>query len=157
MTDADIDTVDALAKIIHPKFPEEREVFQEKSSLYPKGCFMCEEDGKCVGYAITHPWPYEAAPPLDEPLGSVPPDGDAYYFHDIALLEEFRGKGRGLKIIAQIKDEVRGAGYKTAGMVAVNMTMSTWAKVGFYVKDVPALREKVKAYEECAAYMQCDL
>jgi len=45
------------------------------------------------GYAVSHPIRRGQPLALDTLLGAIPADADAYYIHDVVVLQEMRGRG----------------------------------------------------------------
>jgi acetyltransferase (GNAT) family protein len=82
----DLPEVDRIADAVHTDLPERLEIFLEKFRLFPEGCFALEQDGKLVGYGISHPWTLNEIPPLDSfyPIQCL-------YLHDVAIIPEARG------------------------------------------------------------------
>ena len=150
----DLPAISRLADQIHTNHPEDPEIFAERFRLYPPGCFVCEPTGHIVGYAITHPWPTDSAPPLNSQLGHIPEASDTYYVHDIALLAAARGRGRASEIVFILKQQAAALSFRTISLVAVNRSAPFWEAQGFRVKDVPSLRDKLLSYGADAVYMQ---
>lgn len=150
----DLSAISRVADEIHTQHPEDPEVFTERLRLYPQGCFVCEEAGDLVGYAISHPWVQGSVPALNSRLGRIPEASDTYYVHDIALLSSARGRGLGAEIVRNLKRQAAALGLRTISLVAVNRSAAFWQALGFRVKDVPGLREKLLSYGADAVYMQ---
>jgi len=157
MNVADLSAINTLSDQIHLNYPEDPEVFEERFRLYPAGCFMCRRQGEYVGYAITHPWMRESAPALNSFLGKLPDHPDTYYLHDIALRPDIQRTGLGQEVAALIKKHAQQRGFPVLSLVAVNNSTEFWRRQGFEVRDVPALREKLRSYDDAAVYMECPL
>lgn len=84
-TPADIDLMFDLSEIVHPDFPEDKEVFLNRMALYPDGTYILVDtehtpgadpsspwDHPSVGYSVSHPWPARSAPPLDTLFDTIP-------------------------------------------------------------------------------------
>jgi hypothetical protein len=99
MLASDISAAHALSGIVHPGFPEDRAVFEERLRLYPAGCYVLASDDTLKGYALSHPYVTDCAPALNTLLGALPENCDTYYFHDIAILPEARGGQAGKAIV----------------------------------------------------------
>jgi GNAT superfamily N-acetyltransferase len=153
MTNADLDAVERIASIVHPGFFERREVLAEKQQLYPSGAWVCENEGKALGYFLTHPWHRDAIPALDTTLEMIPRDADTYYCHDLALLPEARGSGATRAAVETALAHAASAGFRTASLVAVNGSQTFWQRHGFAAVDAPHLAEELAAYEPGARYM----
>ena len=153
MTEADLDAVERIAGIVHPKFFERREVLAEKQRLYPEGAWLCEADGTASGYLFTHPWYPNAIPALDAMLETIPRDARTYYFHDLALLPEARGSGAAGAAVATALAHAGSAGFRTASLVAVNGSQPFWQRQGFALADAPHFADKLAVYEPGARYM----
>jgi GNAT superfamily N-acetyltransferase len=157
MSPDDLAQVQVLADTIHVGHPEEPEVLAERQRLYPQGCFMLVEDGRAIGYALTHPSRFAEPPPLNRLLGAVPSPATTYYIHDVALLPEARGKGYAAQITSLLVTHAREAGFTNLSLVAVNKSQVFWEKAGFRVIAVPGLGAKLASYGPDAALMVRDV
>lgn len=157
MTPQDLTQVQALADAIHVSHPEDPEVLAERQRLYPQGCFMLVEDGRVIGYALTHPWRFAEPPPLNRLLGAIPSPATTYYIHDVALLPEARGKGYAAQITDRLLTHARESGFDNLSLVAVNKSQVFWEKAGFRVIAVPDLGAKLASYGPDAALMVRDV
>jgi GNAT superfamily N-acetyltransferase len=157
MNPGDLAQVQVLADTIHVGHPEEPEVLAERQRLYPQGCFMLVEDGRAIGYALTHPWRFAEPPPLNRLLGAIPSPATTYYIHDVALLPEARGKGYAAQITNLLVTHAREAGFTDLSLVAVNKSQVFWEKAGFRVIAVPGLEAKLASYGPDAALMVRDV
>src|SRR5262245_57988445 len=53
----DMAAIHRLSERVHPDYPEDEAVFDEKLALFPFGCLTLDsEDGRLVGYCFSHPW-----------------------------------------------------------------------------------------------------
>lgn len=154
MTPSDIAAAHALSEIVHPGYPEDRAVFEERQRLYPAGCFVLTSDTELFGYALSHPYVKDSAPALNSLLGALPPACDTYYLHDIAILPEARQGGAGNAVVALLKEHARKAGFDTISLVAVNNSAPFWRRHGFAVRDVEGMRGKLASYGDGSAYMR---
>ncbi|MCS6760078.1 MAG: GNAT family N-acetyltransferase, partial [Candidatus Devosia euplotis] len=64
LTALDLPTVEAIAALVHPDFPEDAAVFAERQWLYPDGTYLLELDGGAAGYVLSHPWHFKQLPAL---------------------------------------------------------------------------------------------
>ncbi|MBM6581348.1 GNAT family N-acetyltransferase [Microvirga sp. BT689] len=156
MTPQDLGQVQALADVIHVSHPEDPDVLAERQRLYPQGCLMLIEDGRSIGYALTHPWRSEP-PPLNRLLREIPACATTYYIHDVALLPEARGQGHAAQIVDRLTVHAREAGFGSLMLVAVNQSRSFWEKAGFRVIADPGLEAKIASYGPDAVLMMRDL
>ncbi|MCD6070436.1 MAG: family acetyltransferase [Microvirga sp.] len=157
MVPEDLAQVQILADAIHVSHPEDPEVLAERQRLYPQGCFMLVENGRAIGYALTHPWSFAEPPPLNRLLGAVPFPATTYYVHDVALLPEARGKGYAAQITSLLVNHAHDAGFDNLSLVAVNKSQIFWEKAGFRVIPVPGLEAKLASYGPDAALMVRDV
>lgn len=154
MWPADIDDVVAVAAVVHPGFPEAREVLAERLALHPDGCFMLEApDGNALGYLLSHPWRAGTLPPLDTLLGELPEPATSYHLHDIALLPAARGTGAAGAIVAEVIAHARATGVASMCLVAVNGSQGYWARHGFLAEAGAELAEALASYGPGARYM----
>ncbi len=157
MTAQDLAPVQILADTIHLAHPEDRQVFAERLRLYPQGCFALEEDGRLIGYALSHPWHFGAPPALNSLLRDIPSDATTYYVHDVALLPEARGKGYAAQAGERIARHAGSAGFSHLSLVAVNNSQAFWERLGFHATSVPGLEDKLLTYGPEAVLMVREL
>lgn len=131
MTVADLPDVTAISAAVHGRYAEPVEIYAERLSLYPSGCFVWADAGVVRGLLVSHPWRRGAPPALGAMLGSIPTDADRYYLHDIALLPETRGQGAGGAAVALVARIAASAGLADITLVAVNGADRFWAAQGF--------------------------
>ncbi len=155
MTAADLDRLLAIADIVHPAYPEDRSVFEERLALYPAGCRVAECRGEAIGYGVMHPGRLGVPPPLDTPLGELPPDADCLYLHDIALLPEARGTGLGAAVLDYAHGLAAREGWRWLALTSTPGARSYWDRVGFtpYRDGGPALTAKLESYGGGMSYM----
>jgi len=154
----DLDAVMAVAAVVHAGFYERREVFAERLSLYPQGCWIAQEPGvsaTVLGYAFLHPARLGQPPALDSLLHEIDAQADCLYLHDVALLPAARGAGLGRSLLQRLQALMALDGFTHAALVAVHGSAPYWRSGGFEaLSDVPpALREKLRSYDEHALYM----
>lgn len=131
MIAADLAAVIAIAEIVHVDYPESPEVFANRLALFPAGCFMAVEDGRVLGYGISHPGLVGDPPPLDTVLAALPGAADCLYVHDVALLGEARGRRLGAALAAELDGVARGHGFDRIALTAVNKSDGFWEGLGF--------------------------
>ena len=153
MTTLDLPSVEAIAAIAHPAFPEASSVFAERLRLYPDGARLFEFGGKPSGYILSHPWRLGELPALNALLGEIPADADTSYIHDLALLNPARGTGAAAMIVGDMLRHARAAGFATISLVAVNGSLPFWYKHGFRAVAAPHLVDKLQSYEPAARLM----
>lgn len=155
MTAADLDRILTIADIVHPDYPEERGVFEERLALYAAGCRVAECRGTVIGYGVMHPGRLGVPPPLDTPLGSLPADADCLYLHDIALLPEARGTGLGAAVLGYAHGLAAREGWRWLALTSTPGARSYWDRVGFapYADGGPALEAKLASYGAGMSYM----
>ncbi|MCO5129083.1 MAG: GNAT family N-acetyltransferase [Xanthobacteraceae bacterium] len=158
MAAADLPGVLAVADRVHPAFPEDGAVFEERLRLYPAGCLAFSSGADVLGYAVSHPWRAFDPPALNARLGELSRRSDTYYIHDVALLPELRGSGAAALVVALLIARARKEGFATVSLVAVNGSAGFWAHHGFHdvaarkVVDA-ALARKLRGYDDAAAFM----
>ncbi|MFJ3058480.1 GNAT family N-acetyltransferase [Herbaspirillum sp. NPDC087042] len=157
MREEDLDEVMAVAAIVHAGFFEHREVFAERLSLYPQGCWIAQEEraAAVLGYAFLHPARLGQPPALDSLLHEIDAQADCLYLHDVALLPAARGAGLGRVLLQRLLALMQVEGLARAALVAVHGSAPYWRSCGFEaLPEVPAaLREKLRSYDEQALYM----
>ena len=153
MTIADIPEVDAIGEVVHPDFPEDIAVMENRQTLFPQGCFVAQGAEKPLGYAISHPSVIGEPAPLDTII-KLPENADCLFLHDIALSEDARGLGLGSQIVPLLKKAAKDAGFDRLGLVSVNNSLGFWKSQGFKVlMPDDKLKAKLETYGEDAAYM----
>jgi ribosomal protein S18 acetylase RimI-like enzyme len=158
MTQADLPGVNAIAAVVHPSYPEDVAIFQERLALYPEGCHvLAATGGTLAGYIVSHPWRDREPPPLNSLLGALPAQPSTYYIHDIALLPEARGAGAAKTITAILIDHARRAGFATVSLIAVNGSQPFWERAGFARIDDRRLAAKLTSYGGDACVMTSPL
>tara|TARA_R110002110_G_scaffold196772_1_gene406683 strand:+ start:561 stop:1070 length:510 start_codon:yes stop_codon:yes gene_type:complete len=158
MTAADIPTVDAIGEIVHPDFPEDIAVMENRFALFSTGCFVAEADGTIIGYAISHPSVIGRPAPLNHVLPALDAAADCLFLHDIALTEASRGLGFGRSLVPELTAVARRTGFTRLGLVSVNNSRPFWTAQGFAIftgDDV--LAAKLASYEADAHYMILDV
>lgn len=157
MTAQDLAQVQVLADVIHVDHPEDPQVFAERFRLYPQGCLALENEGRLLGYALTHPWHFGTPPALNSLLREIPSNATTYYLHDVALLPEARGKGYAAEAGERLVRHARDAGFDNVSLVAVNNSQAFWERLGFHATGVPGLEAKLLTYGPDAVLMRQDL
>lgn len=159
MTHDDIDHVDQIGRIVHPGFPEDIAVMQNRLALFPDGCFIADGEEARLGYAISHPSVVGKPAPLNTVLGALDPQADCLFLHDVALTEASRGLGLGRSLLDRLKAVAAQTGFCRLGLVSVNNSRAYWQAQGFgiYENGDEALAAKLASYESDAAYMTLDL
>ncbi len=153
MEAGDLASVSAVAKEVHPEFPEDDAVFLNRLVLHQNGSYVLENGSTIIGYAVTHPWKSFDIPALNTVLSALPEHPDTYYIHDIALLGAARGSGAAGKIISIVASHALESGFKTMSLVAVNGSSGFWEKQGFEVANRPDIEPKLKTYSDDACFM----
>lgn len=153
MGEDDLASVSAVAKDVHPDFPEDDAVFLNRLALHAKGAYVLEVENSVVGYAITHPWKNFDIPALNTVLPALPQQSGTYYIHDIALLDTARGTGAAGRIVSILARHAMELGFKTLSLVAVNGSSGFWQKQGFEIIEQPNLEPKLKTYSDDACFM----
>ncbi|HEY4205007.1 MAG TPA: GNAT family N-acetyltransferase [Xanthobacteraceae bacterium] len=149
----DLPGVLAVADEVHPAFPEDAAVFEERLRLYPAGCLAFSQGERVAGYVVSHPWHADDPPPLNRWLGTLPPQPATYYIHDIALLPELRGTGAAALAVALLLARAQKEKLATASLVAVNESGGFWARHGFRSVTDAVLASKLRGYGTAAAFM----
>jgi ribosomal protein S18 acetylase RimI-like enzyme len=158
MVAADLPGVLAVADSVHPTFPEDGVVFEERLRLYPIGCLAFSSGEDILGYAVSHPWRAYDPPALNAQLGELPRQPETYYIHDVALLPELRGTGAAALVVALLLARAQKEVLPSVSLVAVNNSVGFWERHGFLnvasQKIVNAtLARKLRGYDEAAAFM----
>ncbi|MBV9841529.1 MAG: GNAT family N-acetyltransferase [Sphingomonadaceae bacterium] len=156
LREADLEGVAAIAALTFPQHPEELACFAERLALSPAWCFGLQDGASSLlGYLIAYPWPLGSVPPLNALLGSLPPQADALFLHDLAIHPNAAGSGQGAKIVGHLASDAFNARFSDIALVAVNQTMAFWQGQGFRA-EAPAsnYRAKLASYGGGARYMR---
>ena len=154
---ADIQAISGIAEVVHPALPERPEVFAEKLSLFPSGCFVLVRHEKVVGYGLSHTWMLNNIPPLDSFLETTPGVANCLYVHDVAVLAEARGHGTAGLYVELMVDRARRLGIDFLALVSVYRTQPFWNRYGFEITNAPELGTKLRSYGPTANYMTRNL
>ncbi len=149
---SDLDAVMAVQAVAHGLLPERREVIADKLDRFGEGCLVLGDGGRVVGYGLAHPWRLDDAPALDTLLARAQAP-DCLFLHDVALLPEARGRGAARAFVRHAAETARAHGLASLALVSVYGTVPVWARLGFAVRDVPALAPKLAGYGADARYM----
>jgi len=155
MLPTDVAAAHALSDIVHPGYPEDRAVFEERLRLYPAGCYVLASGDGLNGYALSHPYVKDSAPALNTLLGALPDTCDTYYIHDVALLPDARQTGAASAIVALLKAQARKAGFDAICLIAVNNSAPFWERHGFVAREAEGMRGRLESYGDGAVYMHC--
>lgn len=150
----DLDGVLSIQTVVFPGFQEGRATFAERLQLYPDGFFVVEEEGTIKGYLVSYPFQRPNPPLLDTLIGSISPDCDAYYVHDLSLFPEMRGRGAAVAMVEAMTSVARKAKFSRMGLIAVGGADVFWSRFGFVPVVVTALEERLRAYGAEAVYME---
>lgn len=153
MTEADLPEVMAIAAVVHPDYPEDLAVFEERLRLSPDGCLLLEIEGAAEGYLVSHRWHHGQLPALNSLLGAIPDGATDWYIHDIALLPQARGSGAARQAVVHLVARATQAGCKRVALVAVNASAGFWEHHGFRAVHDAALARKLASYDDAARYM----
>ncbi len=132
MEEKDIPFVYELANRIHTGLHEDMDVFIERLSLSPEGCYVLQ-DKTIVGYCISHPYLKNESPTLNTLIQKLPETPDCWYIHDMAILPEYRGKGAATCLLAKIKHLAVKHGINEVSLTSVNNSESFWIHCGFSI------------------------
>ncbi|MCC7272285.1 MAG: GNAT family N-acetyltransferase [Alphaproteobacteria bacterium] len=152
----DLDTVERIAALVHPAYPESAAVPRERLALFAEGCFMAEDAAEtAVGYAVAHPGLLGAPPALDTLLGRLPEAADCLYLHDVAMLSLARRGGFGRALLGILGAAAARHGLRHLALVAVNNSAPYWRRHGFADRVDPdgALAADLASYGGDAAYL----
>ena len=157
MTAGDLTAVAELATRIHPDYPERPEVFSEKFSLFPYGCFTLADATAIYGYCFSHPWIVGAPPSLDTFLGGLPERPDGYFIHDLTVDSSVRRRNLAAKLVPDLMRIARGARFSLVTLVAVNDSALFWSRMGFRQTGDEATQATARAkYGFGAVHMEQD-
>jgi GNAT superfamily N-acetyltransferase len=158
MTAADIPVVDRIGELVHPNFPEDIAVMENRFALFPAGCFVADNEDEALGYAISHPAVVGRPAPLNHVLPALDPKANCLFLHDIALTPSSRGQGLGQSIVPMLTKVARAHRLHRIGLVSVNNSRAFWEAQGFRIHLGDAmLKAKLATYEKTAALMVLEI
>jgi hypothetical protein len=157
MAEGDLDGVLAVAAVVHPTYPERREVFAERLMLFPGGCHVLADGEDVLGYLVVHPWRAGMPVPLDTLLGGLPASEETRYLHDLALLPEARGGGHAARGVTRVVRDAYRDGAPSLSLVAIAGTRRFWESQGFAASEDPAMAVPLADYGDGALWMVRDL
>ena len=149
----DLVGIEKIANVIHPDLSEKPEIFAEKLSLFPEGCFVLVENGAVLGYAFVHPWRLNDIPKLDAALLALPLNPECILIHDVAVLPEARGKGASESLVQRTSRLAKKQNVRVLALVSVYGSHLHWLRLGFELVAVEALAPNLASYGETARYM----
>lgn len=159
MLSGDLASVERIAEIVHPDYPEAPETFADRLAVFPAGCRIAEGEDGAVGYALMHPGRLGRPPALDSLLGALPEGADCLYLHDVALLPAARGKGLGEAVLAYARGLAAAHGFARLALTSTPPARGYWTRLGFgpYGGADAALAAKLASYGEGMAYMVAEI
>lgn len=153
MQQRDLDAVVDIASQVHPLFPEEPAAFANKLAVHPPGALLLERAGRPAGYCFALPSHGLQPPALNTLLGATPPNAEALYLHDLALLPAARGTGAGTAAVDMLLAHAARLNLARCFLVAVNGSIPYWSRLGFVVDGAPAWQAKLASYGDDARLM----
>jgi hypothetical protein len=153
----DLDVINHIADEIHTSLPERSEVFEEKCTLFPEGCFVFTRDEQVLGYGLSHLWKMGDIPHLDTFLGKLPNSPNCIFIHDVAVLPQARGNNAAGTYIALVTAVARKYELTRLTLVSVYNTDVLWSRYGFKIIDDRSLLKTLDDYGQSAKYMALEL
>ncbi|MDD4816694.1 MAG: GNAT family N-acetyltransferase [Victivallaceae bacterium] len=147
------DVMDIQRECYYAIVPESRAAMGRKIELCPDGCFGAFDNGRALGYVLSHPWTFGETPQLDEVIAELPENADSWYLHDIALKKELRGTGAARLLVQKILETAAENNFRRAHIVSIQGSCDFFAALGF----VPADFKPDECYGENAKIMFANL
>lgn len=151
MREDDVPAVLRVADEVHPGLPEGAAMFRDRLALYPEGALVLDGDGRVGGYALAYPIERHAPPALDTVLGRLAEGADALYLHDVALLNDRRGRGLAAPAIHRLLN--LGERFAATALVSVYGTQGLWRRYGFEPAPGVVSAAKLVSYGPDAVFM----
>lgn len=130
---------------------EKADVFYDRLRFFPPGCWVARQEGRIIGYLVSHPWRMNHAPSLNTFPLHLPQQPDCYYIHDIATSHSYQGVGRAL---AQQALRVAAMhGFMDLALISVQESKPLCERLGFRASQAIS-HEQLSSYGEGATYMQ---
>ena len=153
MTADDIPAVLAIETLVHVEYHEGEQMFANRFSLFPKGCFVCEIGGKIVGYMLSHPWQLGSPVALNMMLEATPPSANCLYIHDFVLLPAARGSGAAQMALNVADSLAAKLNLNGLAIVAIPDAVGFWEHVDFIVAPTH-IEDIERKYGAGARYME---
>jgi hypothetical protein len=154
---SDLDAINHIADEIHRSLPERAEVFEEKCTLFPEGCFAFVREEEVLGYGLSHLWQMGDIPHLDTFLRKLPDSPNCIFIHDVAVLSQARGENAAGAYIALVSAVARKYKITHLTLVSVYNTDVLWSRYGFKIVCDMSLVKKLDDYGQSAKYMALEL
>lgn len=128
----DAPRIATLARAELGDYGEAAELYAERIALAPDGCWVLVDDADTViGHCISHPWVRRRPPAMHILLGSLPPNPDCWYLHDVVVAPEGRGQKAVERLLPILAAVAVGHGIDTLALIAVGGADAYWSKQGF--------------------------
>ena len=139
--------LDVQRECYPPKLLESTETFLNKMRLFAEGSLGCFSEKRLCAYVFFHPWIKGVVVPLDYVIGSIPPEPDCIYIHDLAVLPAYRRKKIAEQLIWKVFEIGKQLSIRSYSLVAVQSSEGFWRRFGFevagtleYAENIPGIK-----------------
>lgn len=145
MTPDDLATTTHLAMQVHADYPENHEIFIERLTLAPEGCYVLAGPKGVAGYMLSHPWRGTLTPALNTLLHRLPTPADRWYIHDLVVCASLRGQGFAQHAIALAEQTARARKLPCLTLVSTRHALGFWHKQRFTPETIPPAEHAILA------------
>jgi|SRR5208282_124542 GNAT superfamily N-acetyltransferase len=137
------------------RFLETPEVFFNRLTVFPKGCWVAEHDYIVLAYLISHPWQIHSVPKLNDPDLQIPPNPNCYYIHSLTLLSKWQRRGIGRQMCEHVLQIAGKLGFTKITLTSVQGSHVFWSKCGFREMGevTEVMKRKLASYGSGARFM----
>lgn len=151
---SDITTAAALGDRLYPDYPEDLSVFKSRFDAFHRGFYSLKnQDGIVIGYAVFYPCIIGQPPYLNEPLSFIPPRPDCLHLHDIAIDEQYRGRGFSSVFMSILQQNALSESLRKISLIAIGGTESLWTHFGFSHYQSTHSSDVCLSYSDSSIYM----
>ena len=132
---SDATAIAALARAELGNYGEAAELYAERIALAPAGCWVLVDGDAMLGHCISHPWRRRSPPAMHILLGSLPPNPDCWYLHDVVVAPEGRGTKAVERLLPILSAIAASHAIATLALIAVGGADAYWSRQGFVATD----------------------
>ncbi len=145
-----LDDVDALVAldnaVFEPEAREDREVYEDRLTLYPEGCFQLLYDKKLIGYIASEIWDAVHDMPLNRKASVYHnPKGRIVMVSAFGILPVFQNKGMGTFLFSRFMDIMRARGFHSVILRPASKAIPLYTRLGF--KKIGQGEDHIERYD----------
>lgn len=125
-----------LARAELGDYGEAAALYAERIALAPDGCWvLVDEADTVIGHCISHPWIRRTPPAMHILLGSLPPNPDCWYLHDVVVAPAARGTKAVERLLPILSQVAITHDIATLALIAVGGADAYWSRQGFVATE----------------------